>query len=141
MLPHAWIPWLAKQPDSVLNAKGAQIDILEGETTSLCENVLRSAAHEDVVRREFKLHLNTLIPEMMDEIQNAANELFGSENDDFREINLDEMIREIVTKAANRVLVGLPLCQFNWSPLRQNRNTDEKLKAAILPLSNTQGSM
>ena len=126
MLPHTWIPWLARQPDSVLNAKGAQIDILEGETTSLCENVLRSAAHEDVVRREFKLHLNTLIPEIMDEIQNAANELLGSVSDDFREINLDEMIREIVTKAANRILVGLPLCQFNLSLKGQNKNTDEE---------------
>ena len=94
-----------------MNAKYAQIDAMEATHTMLRPEVVLQPKHEAIIRRELKIHLNELIPEIQDEIAHATGEVWGSEIGSFRVVNLDKTIRKIVTRASNRAFVGLPLCE------------------------------
>ena len=116
MLPPSYIPWLVRQPEILLSAKWAQIDAVEATTTMLRSTVASNPVHEEIIKRELKLHLDSLIPEMMDEIQSAMDQLISPNESGFQEFNLDETIRETITRVSNRAFVGLPLCELRSVP-------------------------
>ena len=114
MLPRSLIPWLINQPETVLSAKHAQIDAMEATHTMLRPAVVLQPTHEAIIRQDLKNHLNGLEPKIQDEIAHAMDETWGLETESFRMVNLDETIREVVTRASNRAFVGLPLCGY-WT--------------------------
>ena len=112
VLPPSMIPWMINQPESVLSGKHAQIDAMEATHTMLRPELVLQPAHEAVIQRDLKNHLNELVPDIQDEISRAVDEIWGLERESFTMINLDKTIREIVTRASNRAFIGLPLCEY-----------------------------
>ena len=111
-MPPSQIPWLIEQPDSVLSAKSAQFDQMEATTTLMCPALMTNPIHEGIIRRELKGQLNALTADMMDEVGYAMDDIWGLKNDDWKPVNLDQTLKTIVARASNRVLVGLPLCEY-----------------------------
>ena len=112
VLPPSLVQFIVDQPNTVLSPKDAQIDFIEGTHTMLDPRIVLNPIHEHVIRRELKLHLNDLIPELQDEVSKSLDDILPIEASDFSSVNLDGVIRQVVARASNRIFLGDPLCKF-----------------------------
>ncbi|KAL9039774.1 MAG: hypothetical protein Q9214_004739, partial [Letrouitia sp. 1 TL-2023] len=113
MLPPSMIQWLLEQPEDTLSAKRAQVDAVEAPITMLKPEVALNPVHEEIVRRQLKVHLGALTENILDEIQVCIHELCESntQEDGWTKVNLDFVLRRTITRASNRAFIGLPICR------------------------------
>lgn len=100
-----------QQPDSVLSpnqafAKFAYIYYNMGN-----ELVGTDPWSGMLVKRDMNTVLESIALGLCDELGLAFDAYFGSDTDDWREMNLRQVMRQVVARAASRFTVGLPLCR------------------------------
>lgn len=111
------LPWLQSQPETHLSAKWAQMDALNIPETFLRPEIGLNPVHEPLVRRELNARLDHIASLINEEVGMALDELWGTETEGWKEVNLDFTIRRGVARATNRILVGGELCKSCTSVL------------------------
>ncbi|XXH00040.1 hypothetical protein Hte_006381 [Hypoxylon texense] len=109
-LPPSMLQWLISQPESQLSAKWAQMDVLNIPMTLLRADIGLNPVHEPLIRRNLTAHLDNVAGDVWEEVGLALEDIWGTESEAWREINLDYTIRRVVARAVNRVFVGGKLC-------------------------------
>ncbi|KAI7353772.1 hypothetical protein KC320_g3826 [Hortaea werneckii] len=109
ILPPSHHAWIASQPEHILSDDVVQDELLgfpyfaHGPSTA--------AIHDfTFIRRDLTRQMGKLVPEMLDEVDAALTEYFGTDYD-WREVRAIEAILKVSQRAIERVFVGLPLCR------------------------------
>ncbi|OKL60382.1 hypothetical protein UA08_04238 [Talaromyces atroroseus] len=113
VLPPSMLQWLTLQPESHLSAKAAQMDALNIPITFLRPEIGLDPVHEPLIRRNLTANLDSIAGDVWEEVGLALEDLWGQATDSWREVNLDDTVRRVVARAANRVFVGDTLCRDN----------------------------
>jgi cytochrome P450 len=111
ILPMSQMKWLLEQPDHVLNQNEVNSQFLHAERTMLHPHVIRDTVHGHVIRQELTKNLDSYADDMIDEIQHSLNHVWGSDEQEWKEVAMYDTLLEVVGRVSNRVLVGQPLCR------------------------------
>lgn len=114
IIPMSQLKWLMDQPESVLNQGEVNQRFLQSEHTMLHQNIVRDTVHEAVIRRELTAKLESMNPDIVDELGAVFEEQWGTSTDDWKEICVYDTMLEVISRISNRVLVGLPLCETSY---------------------------
>jgi hypothetical protein len=123
LLPPLSTSWLISQPEDVLSVKGAHKHILQTKYTFPRPEIMDPTVHFDVIKSELTRQVFTVTPEVVDELKEAVDQIWGVENDPddeedeamtggWKTVVLFDSITKIVARMSNRVFVGLPLCEY-----------------------------
>jgi cytochrome P450 len=112
VIPQSQMPWLLEQPDTVMSTLEAHSDSLKGDYNFVTPQILRDPYHEHVIHKNLARNLNSVIPELDDEIRHALHELCGLDTENYVKMDiLEGFMMKIIPVFTNRMLVGLPLCR------------------------------
>ena len=101
--------WLLAQPDSKISVKENLRDMFATDYTLPW---FPNPTHETLIRRDLTKQLGSLTAHVANELASAFNDYWGTETDKYTDVCVQQTMMKIVTRAANRMLVGLPLCEF-----------------------------
>ncbi|KAF2091838.1 cytochrome P450 [Saccharata proteae CBS 121410] len=104
ILPQSHIPWLVKQPVSVLSTKPAQVSLLELEWLAPAR-IYDHPLHEEVIRKDLTRHLNALHPAIADAVSGTIDRVWAVDAD-WKHVPALETLSEIIVRISNRVFVG-----------------------------------
>jgi cytochrome P450 len=110
VMPRSQMSWMFDQPDSILSTSAAHYDVLHGEYAFVEPIILRDPYHEHVVHRNLVRNLNTIIPELEEEIPAAVEATYGVDTENYTKIDVLDSFMRMVPRLTNRMLVGAPLC-------------------------------
>ncbi|KAI3320739.1 cytochrome P450 [Xylariaceae sp. AK1471] len=113
ILPLEHLPWLMKQPASVLSQRESNNEFLAAKHTFL--NCIAADDNEwtFVVNliKDITKELNNKTEDVLDEIQATLGDLWGNDTQNWREVELLEVCLEMMSRIVSRMYVGLPLCR------------------------------
>ncbi|KZT72304.1 cytochrome P450 [Daedalea quercina L-15889] len=124
---------LRKIPDSHATFHKAAEDLISIRYT-LAESIVDRPIHVPVIRGPLTKNLAVLFDDVVDEINSAFADTIGSKlhGDEWTEVNVLMTMAVVISRASNRVFVGLPLCR-NDDYLRIVRQfTFDVAKARVL---------
>jgi hypothetical protein len=104
--------WLLGQPDTILSQSLVNEEFLQAQYTMLHPKIITDTVHEDVIRKELTKGLADYIEDMQEEIDFAFKKIWGTDNSEWVEICAYDAMLEIIARISNRVLVGIPLCEY-----------------------------
>ncbi|KAF9734885.1 hypothetical protein PMIN02_001884 [Paraphaeosphaeria minitans] len=111
-IPRSHMQWMLDQPDHVLSTSSAHYDTLNGDYAFISSALLKDPYHERIVHKSLARNLNAIIPEMVDEVSFNVADVFGSDTENFKKVNLmDGFFMSIIPKITNRMLVGKSICR------------------------------
>jgi len=111
VIPRSQMSWMFDQPDTVLGAKEAHYDVLQGEYTFIEPIILKDPYHEHVIHRNLFRNLGPIIPELGDEIPHAIESTYGTDTDNFVKVDVLTSFMKMIPGLTNRMLVGPTLCR------------------------------
>jgi len=100
---------LYKAPDNVLSFMDAFVELLQPDYT-LGPNLNKNPYHVPIVRLQLTQALPLLVPEVHDEVVMACNE-FIPITEEWQSVRVMATMMKVVSRASNRIFVGLPLCR------------------------------
>jgi hypothetical protein len=103
LLPPSTLPWLQSQPESHLSTKWAQMDALNIPETFLRPEIGLNPVYEPLVRREPTAHLERIAGPICEEVELSLKEFWGMDTGEWKEVNLDFILRRVVASATNRI--------------------------------------
>ncbi|KAK3061407.1 hypothetical protein LTS18_006330, partial [Coniosporium uncinatum] len=80
--------WLMAQPDHVLSQHAVNREFLHADRTFLHYNIIRDTVHGRVIRRELTKDLDVYAADIVDEIQHALSDNWGTDSVEWREVAL-----------------------------------------------------
>lgn len=97
------------KPGAQLHLQYSVIDMLQarwtlGDPKYILETWPRSLLRAGLLR------IDPLIQKFQDGLDNSIQRRFGSNTNEWREVNLYNAVKAIITQASARYLVGYPLC-------------------------------
>jgi hypothetical protein len=110
-VPPEQIKWITEQPDTILNVKEMQKDSLQTDYSLLDPSMADRPIHELTIRRDLTRGLGGLVADIMEELSVGVDKFWGTEKGAWREVCPFEDCMSIVSRASNRIFVGLPLCK------------------------------
>jgi len=115
-LPTSALKWFVSQPDSVISNGEAflemdQVHYLTGNGAHLTD-----PWQGMLVKRDINVVLEKIVVALNDELGFAFDAHFGTDEENWKEINVLETMRIVVAQASGRFTVGLPLCTFSREP-------------------------
>ncbi|KAL2822403.1 cytochrome P450 [Aspergillus granulosus] len=111
ILPARSLRWVLAQPDSVLSVSDAFVEVDQVVYSLGHERYVADAWQGLLVRLELNSVLEHIVAAMNDELGVAFDARFGTDEDNWKKIDLLETVRMVVAQAASRFTVGLPLCR------------------------------
>lgn len=111
VLPRSQMSWFFDQADSILSTKEAHYDFLQGEYAFVKPIILRDPYHEHVVHKNLVRNLNAIIPDLEEEVPPAVGAVYGTDADEFREVDVLNSFMRIIPRLTNRMMVGPTLCR------------------------------
>jgi cytochrome P450 len=103
--------WLLNQPDNILSQHEANKQFLRAEYTMLHPSIIGEARMANFINRYLTRNLDIFAKDIVDEIEQALEDTWGSESSKWHEISLYNVMLVIIGRIVNRVFVGLPLCR------------------------------
>lgn len=119
-LPHKELQWLVDSADTDINALSQIINSLQLHRTLMDPKLAYQPAHIGVISGSMTREIGNLVPDLLDEIQNSIDALWGVKEGESRTVCVFDTMSRAVGQATNRVFVGLPLCRD--STLLDNAN-------------------
>jgi hypothetical protein len=110
MLPGSEVKWIAEQPESVLNSTEAQRDALQTDYSFLDTTIAQHPVHYNIIKGTLQKEMDALIPEIVDEVEASVDQYFGTNAEDWTDFAVFDGMMKIISRATNRVIVGLPVC-------------------------------
>ncbi|ROV89093.1 hypothetical protein VMCG_09873 [Cytospora schulzeri] len=113
ILPSDQLPWLMKQPATVLSQRESNNEFLASKHTFLNCVAANDSEWTFVVTmiKDITKELNNKTDEVLEEIQCALDSLWGSDTKNWKEVDLLDVCLEMMSRIVSRVYVGLPLCR------------------------------
>jgi hypothetical protein len=111
LLPASSTEWIINQPESSLNVLAAHMESLQSDFTFADPVIVRQPHHEHVVKTDLTRQLGSLTMDIMDELASGFDETWGFDTQAWKEIGVFENMMQLIARASNRVMVGLPLCK------------------------------
>ncbi|PCH34176.1 cytochrome P450 [Wolfiporia cocos MD-104 SS10] len=101
---------LRKIPDSHVSFMLAADEFLHTKLT-IAPDVNTHPIHIGVIRGPLTRNLGLLFADVVDEIKVAFSDVINPQGDDWIEVPVLATMAQVVSRASNRVFVGLPLCR------------------------------
>ncbi|KAL8823103.1 MAG: hypothetical protein Q9191_006174 [Dirinaria sp. TL-2023a] len=112
LLPGEHIKWFSDQPDSKLSSYGVRQErhavryLHMGIELSTTMHFLERIIGERLTR-----HLDSVNHDMHDELRLCIDAVFGTNDQEWKEVNVYDSLQDIVMPTMSRVFLGLPLCR------------------------------
>ncbi|KAK5131277.1 hypothetical protein LTR08_001182 [Meristemomyces frigidus] len=107
LLPASQLRWLLEQPDSVLSIDKCLIKDLEFLHTTPHAWSFTRPFHVEAIN---KVRLEPLIPGIAEEVADAIDREWGTNSEEWKEVNIEETMRRVLVRVTARIFVGAPLC-------------------------------
>ncbi|KAI6014568.1 hypothetical protein PISMIDRAFT_6861 [Pisolithus microcarpus 441] len=127
--------------DEVRAAPDDQLSAVEGTNDFfkiafiMGHRVANDPYHFAIIKMQLNRKLATLCPIIEDEISATLSEMFSSQDDEWRPVVVLTTIRKVVSRAGNRIFVGLPLCRDpGWLEFGLQYAVDSIVSAAKIDL-------
>jgi cytochrome P450 len=111
ILPSQSISWIINQPDDVLSVDLTHKEQLQTDYTFVHPFVVDNPLHHETIRCDLTRQLGNLTMDIIDELGEAFDELWGTDTEQWKEVCPFETTMRIIARASNRIFVGLPLCR------------------------------
>ncbi|KAI9830674.1 MAG: hypothetical protein M1826_004503 [Phylliscum demangeonii] len=111
LLPDSYSDWVANKPDSVLDPMAIHKEMLEMTYTISHPALVQRPIHLDIIRRDLTRQLGNLTTEIMTELSAAFDETWGTDTENWKEINVLQNMTRVVARTSNRIFVGAPMCR------------------------------
>ncbi|KAK8127372.1 hypothetical protein PG984_008480 [Apiospora sp. TS-2023a] len=111
ILPQSAMKWFLAQPESSLNASQAIVEINQLGYSLGDDKYATDRWNGLVVRSKMNTVLERICGDMNEELRYALDTRLGSDENEWKEIDLLHTVRLVVAQAASRFTVGLPLCR------------------------------
>lgn len=111
VLPRSQMSWMFDQPDYVLSTKDAHYDFLQGDYAFMQPIILRDPYHEHVVHKNLVRNLNSIIPDLEEEVPPTVDAIWGMDTEEFSKIDLMSSFMRMIPRLTNRMMVGPTLCR------------------------------
>ncbi|KAK8867734.1 cytochrome P450 [Apiospora arundinis] len=128
ILPQSAMKWMLAQPDTSLSVPHALVELNQAGYALGDDKYIADAWTGHIVRTSMNQTLERICGDMYDELGYAFDTRFGTDEDNWREIDLFATMRLVIAQAAGRFTVGLPLCR-NEQYLMDNINIGDNLIA------------
>ncbi len=102
--------WVLAQPEDVLDIWEAFAELDQPRWAVGHDKYLTDSWQGALIKTEMNRVLESLCEVMNDELGAAFDQHFGTDTENWVEIDLNETLKIIVAKAASRFTVGSPLC-------------------------------
>ncbi|KAI6024243.1 cytochrome P450 [Pisolithus marmoratus] len=131
----------SKLLDEVRMAPDDQLSAVEGTNDffkfafTMGHRVANEPYHFAIIKTQLNRKLLTLYPIIEDEVSVALGEIFSSQDDEWKPVVVLEATRKVVSRASNRIFVGLPLCRDpDWLEFGLQYAVDAMVSAAKMDL-------
>lgn len=111
VMPRSQLSWMFDQPDHILSTSEAHYDFLSGDYSFISPVILKDPYHEHVIHKNLVRHLNNIIPDIEEEIPHAVTDVYGTDTDEYRRVDVLQSFMEMIPSLTNRMLIGQPLCR------------------------------
>ncbi|KAF2149266.1 cytochrome P450 [Myriangium duriaei CBS 260.36] len=122
ILPTSSTRWIITQPDNVLSPAPIHNEIGQPVYAFGSERLRGDHTIYTILRRDLNKNLANITSDISEEISDAIDEHFGYSTE-WTPIQLDKAIREVVTRAVSRMMVGKLLCRYKDYNLNSRRVT------------------
>jgi hypothetical protein len=112
ILPGSSMRWAMKQPESVSSIAEAHVEFDKADYSLRNSKYIRDAWQRFLVKTELNATLENIVPALHDELGVAFDKYFGTDEQNWKTIDLLETARMVVAQAGSRFTVVLPLCMF-----------------------------
>ncbi|KAL0062050.1 hypothetical protein AAF712_011128 [Marasmius tenuissimus] len=138
LVPPSLIPWLSQQPAHTMNAKDCTFENMQFAYTVQHPEITHNDLLDLMIKRDLTKSVGNLNDEIVQEIQECMEELFGGDVEgggeaEWREVGVWDSMIKLVARSANRVFVGPELCkndEYLMSCVRWTR--DIQVSGAIM---------
>lgn len=110
LLPPEKAQWIADQPQTVLNSRESLRQVLKMDYTFPDPELAAHPAHVDVIKQGLNRNMLAVTPGIIDEMSLAFDEVWGTDTEEWKDVGVFNTLLQVITRTANRALVGLPLC-------------------------------
>ncbi|KAF4997932.1 hypothetical protein FDECE_11945 [Fusarium decemcellulare] len=111
ILPQSSMKWALNQPDEVLHLPEAFAEIDQVRYSLGHDKIAVDAWQGLIVKTDMNRVLENIVNTMNKELHVVFDEQFGTDTENWKEIDLNPTVQIIVAQAASRFTVGLPLCR------------------------------
>lgn len=111
VIPRSQMSWMLDQPDHVISTAAAHYDVLNGDYSFINKSILGDPYHEHVVHRTLARHLTALVPEIDEQVRLCVDDIFGTDEKEWKTVNIWDAFMDFVPRVTHRILVGRPLCE------------------------------
>ncbi|KAL5334133.1 cytochrome P450 [Aspergillus crustosus] len=111
LLPPSSMRWVMKQPDNVLSVSEAFAEFDQADYSLGHAKYILDAWQGHLVKTDLNLVLENIVAALNDELGVAFDNYFGTDEENWKRIDLLETARMVVAQAGSRFTVGLPLCR------------------------------
>lgn len=114
IIPRSMISWLFHQPDpETLNIKASILEAMKADYTIKPDPVReRIHVHEELIKRDLTRNLESVAADIAEELEASLKDILGTDTQNWKEVSVYEDMRKVLTRATNRVFVGLSLCKL-----------------------------
>jgi cytochrome P450 len=111
IMPESWMSWVMSQPDDTISSPHAFLDINRSVHSFGHTRYWGDAWQFHIVKTRLNGILPDIILNLNNELKRAFDTYFGTDTENWEEIDLEKTMHRIIAQAANRFIVGEPLCR------------------------------
>ncbi|EEY17837.1 cytochrome P450 [Verticillium alfalfae VaMs.102] len=124
ILPPSALRWMLSLQDSSISSSHAFVELDQLTYTLGEDRLLIDSWNALIVKRDMNAVLEKVAAVLNDELRVAFDEQFGTDTETWREVDLNKVMPLIISQAAGRYTMGLPLCR------------DEEYRQSTIDVSN-----
>ena len=109
IIPPAQVKQIISKPEKEIDARGPQADEIQAQYTIPDKEIRVKQLHLSVVRKQLTKNLPLLTEDIAEELAIGFERHWGSPSK-WKSVSVYDSMMKIVSQAANRVFVGIPLC-------------------------------
>jgi hypothetical protein len=113
--------WAASQPESTLSLNDAFLEMDQAAYSIGDSHIVSDPWHGNVVRTNLIPILETVCEATDNELAFVFDQRFGTDENEWRELNVYDTMKMIIAQATSRIMLGLPHCELPFVLPSQNR--------------------
>ncbi|KAF1836048.1 cytochrome P450 [Decorospora gaudefroyi] len=111
IMPPSQLAWMFDQPDNVLSTSEAHYEFLVGDYSFVEPIILQDPYHEHVIHKHLVRNLNAVIPELEEEVPYAVADVYGTDTENWKKVDVLQSFMEMIPTLTNRMLLGKSVCR------------------------------
>lgn len=109
--PHEDLEWMLEQPDECLDIHSHLVEVTQAVHTLMGEYAVFNPTHHKTISRDLTRRLGDLTQDIIEELALSIDDEWGTDTDNWKEVNPFATLIKIVARTGSRVFVGAPLCR------------------------------